>query len=274
MGGFAHDPDWDSTTPYKLYADERKVLLPDGISWCFSHNPDFIPDLSEQSIRDKSKADGIAKTLLLMQAVWFCATCISRLVQKLPLSLLEVSTLAHALCTLVTYLLWWKKPFNIAEPTFLLDNPFKIGMKPGRHYWSSHLEMVPAARVAREATLLPKLFTIFVCAIYGMPHAIAWNSVFPTDIERNLWRAAALIVCLWGVGIMVVFYAAVALDEIFKRPCGIGGYDLVMPSQPLFVGVYVCASLFLVVECFRQLFFLPPEAYQIPNWTSYFPHIS
>jgi len=46
-------------------------------------------------------------------------SCASRLVQHLPLSLLEVSTAAHAFCTLVTYFVWWSKPLNIPVPTVL-----------------------------------------------------------------------------------------------------------------------------------------------------------
>ncbi|KLO05774.1 hypothetical protein SCHPADRAFT_791836, partial [Schizopora paradoxa] len=57
------------------------------------------------------------KSLLLGQLAWFCAICVFRLVQNLPLSLLEVTTVAHSVCTLVTYGFWSRKPLNINEPT-------------------------------------------------------------------------------------------------------------------------------------------------------------
>lgn len=37
-----------------------------------------IPDLSEEEIKSKSKANGLAKTLVCAQALWFVAQCISR----------------------------------------------------------------------------------------------------------------------------------------------------------------------------------------------------
>lgn len=40
----------------------------------------------------------------------------SRLGQRLGISLLELNTFVHALCTLVTYLAWWKKPLDVEDP--------------------------------------------------------------------------------------------------------------------------------------------------------------
>ena len=79
--------------------------------------PDIIPDISEESITDRAGSNPMSKTLLIIQVGWFCANCLLRLIQKLPLSLLEVSTAAHGFCTLLTYLVWWSKPQNIAEAT-------------------------------------------------------------------------------------------------------------------------------------------------------------
>ncbi len=37
-----------------------------------------FPDLSEEEIKSKSKANGLAKALVCMQALWFIAQCITR----------------------------------------------------------------------------------------------------------------------------------------------------------------------------------------------------
>ena len=52
---------------------------------------------------------------------WFCISYGSRLSQQLLLTLLEVSTTAHAFCTLATYFVWWSKPLNVAVPTLLRE---------------------------------------------------------------------------------------------------------------------------------------------------------
>ena len=35
----------------------------------------------------------------------------------MPISLLELNTFGHAVCALITYLLWWEKPFEVDYPT-------------------------------------------------------------------------------------------------------------------------------------------------------------
>ena len=41
------------------------------------HN-ELFPDLSEEEIQSKSKANGLAKSLVCIQALWFIAQCITR----------------------------------------------------------------------------------------------------------------------------------------------------------------------------------------------------
>ncbi len=41
-------------------------------------------------------------------------------------------------------------------------------------------------------------------------------------------------------------------------------------AWPLILGLYLLVSLFLLVESIRQLFYLPPQAYDLPSWSSYF----
>ena len=58
----------------------------------------------------------------MAQVSWFCFNYISTLVENLPLALLEVTTAAHCSCTLLsctllTYFVWWSKPFNNVVPT-------------------------------------------------------------------------------------------------------------------------------------------------------------
>lgn len=70
-----------------------------------------IPNLTEEEINAKSKANGLAKALVCIQALWFIATCVSRLAQRIPISLLELNTFGHCICAVLIYLLWSEKPF-------------------------------------------------------------------------------------------------------------------------------------------------------------------
>ena len=83
------------------------------------HFPDIFTDTPEEFIFERAKASSLSKALLIVQVGWFCTNCASRLLQRLPLSLLEVTTAAHAFCTLLTYFVWWSKPLNVMTPTII-----------------------------------------------------------------------------------------------------------------------------------------------------------
>jgi hypothetical protein len=103
--------------PWLPNGKDTATLSPCGVRIIARCAHRFLPNISKEHIQDKSKADPLVKTIVCLQATWFCIQCIGRFASGLPLSLLELNTLAHALCTLLIYLLWWDKPFDIEEPT-------------------------------------------------------------------------------------------------------------------------------------------------------------
>ncbi len=59
-------------------------------------------------IEDRSKADTLQKGLVLIQVGWMALQCITRKVQGLPLTLLELHTMVHVACAIVMYSFWLK----------------------------------------------------------------------------------------------------------------------------------------------------------------------
>lgn len=118
MGGFAVDT---SATPCNFLPENRTrlTLTAKGLCKLAIHEPDLIPDISQNSITDKSKANELAKAVVCLQALWFCIQIFARLCSSLPISVLELNTFAHALCCLAVYLLWWNKPHDIDEPSLI-----------------------------------------------------------------------------------------------------------------------------------------------------------
>ena len=112
MGGFAFDT---TKVTAQFLPEERTQLTLTTLALrrLASCEPDLIPDLSTDQIREKSKADGFAKSIICLQALWFIAQVIGRL------SLLELNTLIHAFCCLTTYLAWWHKPLDIENPSLI-----------------------------------------------------------------------------------------------------------------------------------------------------------
>src|SRR3569833_789950 len=118
MGGFAFDCTLSS--PHFMPAGLRRLVLTlEGVLFLSQADPDAIPNISEARISDYSKANGMAKTIVCLQASWFCIQCVTRLSQGLGSSLLELNTFAHAVCALLIYLLWWDKPLDVGEPTII-----------------------------------------------------------------------------------------------------------------------------------------------------------
>lgn len=78
-----------------------------------------LPPVPEDEIRDQSKADGLAKFLVVLQAGWFILQTLARVQQKLPVTLLEINTMGHVLCAFSLYALWWSKPLDIKKSTLI-----------------------------------------------------------------------------------------------------------------------------------------------------------
>lgn len=115
MGGFALD---SSATPV-FGTEDRLVISPHMLRFLMEHAPDLICNIPETRINCQSKSDWVAKALLVTQLLFFAVSCTTRLAQALPLSLLEVWTLAHALGAIIVYAIWWKKPRDVVEPTLI-----------------------------------------------------------------------------------------------------------------------------------------------------------
>jgi len=63
--------------------------------------------ISEAAIDDKSKANPVQKSLILLQVHWMATQCISRASYGLPLTLLELHTIVHVVCALSLYVCWF-----------------------------------------------------------------------------------------------------------------------------------------------------------------------
>ena len=112
MGGFAFHDDNSGTVDVPKF---------ESLIYIMTHFPDIITNIRGETILDRAASSGLDKFVLIVQVAWFCISCLSRLIQHLPLTLLEVSTAAHAFCTLATYFVWRSKPLNVPEPTLLKE---------------------------------------------------------------------------------------------------------------------------------------------------------
>jgi hypothetical protein len=75
MGGFAFETRRLSSNIFprdrKSGDRTRLTLTPHALEIIADYDPDLIPDVSKAEIQDKSKADGLAKTIVCIQALWY-----------------------------------------------------------------------------------------------------------------------------------------------------------------------------------------------------------
>lgn len=143
MGGFVFDFDESFTADAPVFASgiRRLSLTPRGVKLLAQCG--HLPEVSEGELADKSKVDELGKLLACVQAGWMLVQVCSRLALRLPVTLIEVTTVGHVLCALFLYALWWHKPRNVQEPTVLTGE------------WTSHLAafMMMSSRVGQEQML-------------------------------------------------------------------------------------------------------------------------
>ena len=305
------------------------VLTPsfESLIYIMEHFPQIITKIDEDTILDRAESSGLSKAVLIIQVAWFCTNCASRLIQRLPLSLLEVSTAAHAFCTLLTYIVWWSKPTNVARPTImrgtqarevyallrcsdaeyaaastivrkraagdssgptrgptrrentilaanalenLLPNPRKPPEVDSIRFLRPGTNIFPGTFVNRAVGGAYELIAGAASPVlYGAIHFLAWNDQFPTPLERLFWRVSSVVVTFSGVVGIPLSIVSLSLmnacihEARFRHMVGF-----------IILLAHVVSSGFLIVESFRQLFFLEPAAYELPSWTNYWPHLS
>lgn len=104
MGGY-HVFDGNNPHVY-LTPDNVLSLIGDGL----------LDPPSEEEIQDHSKSDSFAKALVLVQTLWFVMQCIARAIEHLPITELEIATVAYTIPIVGIYICWWNKPLGISQP--------------------------------------------------------------------------------------------------------------------------------------------------------------
>lgn len=101
----------------------RLTITPTGVLHLAKEG--LCEQISDDDIRDKSKADWLGKGLVILQILWMMLQCIFRKAAGYPLSPLEVHTLVHAGWALLVYCLWFKKPLDIKKSTVIKYEGFE-----------------------------------------------------------------------------------------------------------------------------------------------------
>ena len=227
----------------------------------------ILPNVSRTFIRERSKSNLLAKGLVCFQVSWMLIQTIARKIAGLPVTLLELNTLAHVGCAVVMYAAWWFKPQDVVEPVIidvtgcsacnkLLDQSPKIDdllVEESRN----------DASLRGDNWSFAFLLVLNLC--YGGIHAAAWNAHFPSVVEQNFWRAAACSVLLQSFWFAFLWFFGDDMESDGMLP--------VLWSSVLIFLLYIVARLFLITEAFISVRSLPIGAYNTVSWSNFLPHI-
>jgi hypothetical protein len=127
----------------------------------------------------------------------------------------------------------------------------------------------PIPNDALQGFQLPILVLHFGVAagaiIFGGIHLAVWNFDFPTMIERDVWRAASIA----STVLMPIMYSVLFINEFVR---GFRSKSFVKWWNIVFGSMYLLVRLFLLVEIFRTLIYLPPGTY-LTTWVSNIPNV-
>jgi hypothetical protein len=103
---------------FMLYFNDkpRATLTPKELERFVNEGSVEMPFITEADIEDRSKGDALSKGIAILQLAWFVLQLIARYVQNLPMTLLELDTLAVAALTSIASGFWWKKPKDVGRP--------------------------------------------------------------------------------------------------------------------------------------------------------------
>ncbi|KIW18539.1 hypothetical protein PV08_02827 [Exophiala spinifera] len=110
MGGFRLK-EQGNPIPYLVNAKHINYLVRKGYI--------DLPTISTLEINDRSKSDSLAKFLAIMQVGWLAIEVIARAIQKLETTVLEVTTLSFVVCTMGSFIAWYRKPYDVQTYTLL-----------------------------------------------------------------------------------------------------------------------------------------------------------
>ena len=241
--------------------------------------------LTKAEIMDKGKSNWLAKSLVLLQTLWFVTQCIARATEHLPVTHLKIVTLVYAAMNFVIYAFWWSKPLNVNRPirVFQKSEPremqpqirelileglvtvlkFIVGLQD-EDVDLSHEDRVPkfwANTTGEQAIADIIVLAVGVC--FGAIHCIAWVFSFPTYAELLIWHISSVAITAVPI---YIFLMAILAGWLYSMTFAIIS---ILPAGVL----YIIAWVVTLVLAFISLRDLLPGAYETVHWTTFLPHV-
>ncbi|KIM24398.1 hypothetical protein M408DRAFT_75968 [Serendipita vermifera MAFF 305830] len=264
---------------------------------------------TETELKDRGKSDALTKIIVLFQTLWFVIQCIARGTQHLPLTELEVVTLAYAALNLFIYVFWWDKPQNVECPIRVYKTSTASHKESGEKAkewgegWASRwswmlieyttgaqdsyvtiseqrsIPMFWSGRSGNDLQGIAGVGTSLLGSAFGAIHCIAWSSEYPSRSELLLWRVSCIAMIVVPFMVLIVCAATITGENEEKGWSGWIKFTMgIMAIICIFLLIlsawlYIASRIATLVIAFTTLRSLPPAAFTTVNWTTFIPHI-
>ena len=195
---------------------------------------------TEAEIKDKGKGDWVAKSLILLQMTWFVIQCIARVIEHLPVTHLEIVTIAYASIGFFIHLFWWEKPLNVDQPVrvFRKSGPSErqprvretISEARELNNWLTIVKSILGGQdrdLSREGRVprfwadttddghaIADLIMLEAGAFLGAVHCTAWAFSSPTHTESLIWRISSVAITAVPIFTPLVIFLATLLEGL------------------------------------------------------------
>ncbi|KAF7979531.1 hypothetical protein HWV62_42116 [Athelia sp. TMB] len=247
---------------------------------------------SSDELANQSKGDALSKGVAIVQTMWFVMQCIARRIENLPVTSLEVMTLAYTVITVAMYIVWWHKPLNIScavrvpEEELEEHNPDEYNSAWGRigaYIIGTQDQYVDLRQCRRVPTFwagdrnddsngfaTADAIALFVAMVFGAVHCIAWSHGFQSPLEQQVWRASTITIIAVPPALAAILAVLFLMGDTLSDK--LRTISVVSFYVPLAL-IYITARLALIVVSFTSLRMLPVAAFQTVQWTTFVPHI-
>ncbi|KAF7984853.1 hypothetical protein HWV62_10813 [Athelia sp. TMB] len=245
---------------------------------------------SRDELANQSKGDALSKGVAILQTLWFVMQCIARRIEHLPLTNLEVMTLAYTVITVAMYIAWWDKPLNVScavrvpaeeveeEIVEVYDSVWDRIIIYVMGLQDSWVDLRRCTRVPTfwaadrgngNNAFIADVIALLVAMAFGAVHCIAWSYAFQSHLEQQLWRASAIAIIAVPAALALGSAVAVLLDQYTSLEVATVLSIFYVPLAAM----YIAARIILILISFTSLRMLPAGAYQTVQWTTFVPHI-
>ncbi|KAI0062812.1 hypothetical protein BV25DRAFT_623453 [Artomyces pyxidatus] len=168
---------------------------------------------TENEIRRWSQGDALSKGLAVVQTLWCILQCIVRRAEGLPITQLEVMTLAYTTIAVAMYATWQDKPQNVGSPVrvaVLKELPPGQRSTEKRKWYELVFAVIAgmqdddvdlrvrtcvptfySRRTHNDNAMYANLVALGAAMVFGAIHCAAWHYAFPSHAEEVIWRVSS-----------------------------------------------------------------------------------